>query len=221
MEMNTIDTARQTFFNERADAWLDKHYKDEDTGEFNRYREQINTIVDTLNLQPDYRVLDLGCGAGVLVPYILERLSTRGRLVEMDYAQEMIRANQARHSDSRIRFRCAHVMDMGGVPASFDAVICFACFPHFQDPEGALEEISRLLKPGGTLTVAHLMSSKQLEAHHKTESAVSGDRLPSQEWMYTHFTEKGLNIIAFTDQPGLFSLTAVKAGGHMKHTGRN
>jgi demethylmenaquinone methyltransferase/2-methoxy-6-polyprenyl-1,4-benzoquinol methylase len=111
-------------------------------------------------------------------------------------------------------------MDMGFEPAYFDGVICFACFPHFQDPKGALKEISRVLKPGGILTVAHLMSSAELDAHHKTETAVSGDRLPPREWMHTHFKDNGLSITSFTDKPGLFCLTGVKADGKTGQNGR-
>lgn len=215
MKTDRTDTARQAFFNQRAHAWLGRHYKDEETGEFDLHRDRINTIINTLDIGPDHCILDLGCGAGVLVPYILERLSPRGQLFEVDYAEEMIRANQSVHQDDRIRFHCAHVLDMGFDPNSFDAVVCFACFPHFQDPEKAVKEIAQVLKPGGTLTVAHLMSSQELAAHHQTETAVSDDSLPSKEWMHTHFEKNSLNITSFTDAPGLFCLTAVRDGNRI------
>jgi len=211
MILNDEDRSRQAFFNHRADTWLDTFYKDPDTGSHDRHQDKINTILDSLDIKPDSHILDLGCGAGVLVPYVLNRLSTPGRLVEMDYAHEMIWANQALHTDPRVSFKCAHVLDMPFSDACFDRIICFACFPHFQDQARALEQITRVLKPGGCLTIAHLMSSEEIAGHHNTETAVSNDVLPPRQMMEAWLIRCGLSLTAFTDMPGEYRICARKA----------
>ena len=204
------DAKRKTFFNERAVGWLDNHYKNPETGHHDLHAQRIQGIVSSLMLKPDNQVLDVGCGSGVLVPYLLEALSPRGRVFEMDYADEMILQNQACHKDDRITFICSDVLDMPFDADSLDAVICFACFPHFQHPGKALARMAESLKPSGRLTIAHLMSSTELAAHHSSHTPVSEDRLPSDEKMMQYVRESGLETTTFKDEPGLYLLTAVK-----------
>ncbi|WDP90154.1 MAG: methyltransferase domain-containing protein [Desulfobacter sp.] len=204
------DRARQEFFNRRAAGWLDNFYKNPETGNHDLHREKIWAIVGRLAPEPGHRILDLGCGSGVMVPYLLERLGPEGRLAEMDYAREMIDANRALHRDGRISFECTHVMDMPFGAAAFDRVICFACFPHFQDQAGAVERIAKVLKPGGRLVIAHLMSSQEIAGHHRGHTPVSRDQLPPLHCLAGWLADQGLKISDFTDRPGFYCLAAVK-----------
>ena len=209
-KMDEQDLSRQDFFNQRAKGWLDNFYKNSDTGDHDLHGEKISSIIKTLDVEADHRVLDVGCGAGVLVPYILEGLSRKGQLVEMDYAQKMIQTNRELHQDSRISFECAHVMEMPFESESFDRVICFACFPHFQDQVGAVKEIARVLKSGGKLVIAHLMSSDEIASHHKGHTPVSSDQLPSFDHLSAWLSECNLEILEFTDTSGFYCLACVK-----------
>jgi demethylmenaquinone methyltransferase/2-methoxy-6-polyprenyl-1,4-benzoquinol methylase len=52
--------------------------------------------------------------------------------------------------------------------------VVYNAFPHFPDPERLIRTLSGLLKPDGTLTVAHGMSREKIDAHHHgTASHVS------------------------------------------------
>nr|WP_320190730.1 class I SAM-dependent methyltransferase [uncultured Desulfobacter sp.] len=208
--MNSLYEQRKEFFNQRAADWLDNHYKNPDTDRHDRYAERIRSIVSFLALDPNSRVLDTGCGSGVLVPYLLGFLSSRGRLIEMDFSDQMIKANQELHTDERISFICCDAAQMEFEAQSLDAVICFAAFPHFTAPEQVLQRMSKSLKPKGRLVIAHLMSSSQLAEHHHSHTPVSRDRLPEKETMLQWITGCGLNIETFKDEPGLYLLTAVK-----------
>ncbi len=207
---NDNDTQRKAFFNDRAATWLDKHYKNPETDTHDRYSDKISKIVSTLRIEPHHHILDVGCGSGVLVPYILAYLSPEGRLFEMDYAREMIAANQKCHEDERIGFICSDVLEMPFEPCTLDAIICFACFPHFQDQKRALTTMATRLKPNGRLTIAHLMSSGEIAQHHNGESAVSRDTLPTKEEMEAHVKAAGLTITEFIDEPGSYLLSLVK-----------
>ncbi|WP_321492083.1 class I SAM-dependent methyltransferase [uncultured Desulfobacter sp.] len=208
--MNALNAQRKQFFNQRAETWLDNHYKNPDTDLHDRYADRIRTIVSFLGLGPDSRILDAGCGSGVLVPYLLEHLSDKGRLIEMDFSDQMILANRNRHTDERISFICCDAAQMKFETQSLDAVICFAAFPHFSDPEQVLNRMSKSLRPQGRLVIGHLMSSSQLAAHHHSHTPVSRDRLPEKETMFEWITGSGLDIDVFKDEPGLYLLAAVK-----------
>ncbi|MCG8639455.1 MAG: class I SAM-dependent methyltransferase [Desulfobacterales bacterium] len=77
MILDEQDKERQAFFNQRAHTWLDKFYKNPDSGRYDRHRDKIKRILATLEVEPDHQILDLGCGSGVLVPYLLEWLGDR------------------------------------------------------------------------------------------------------------------------------------------------
>jgi len=208
--MNSLYEQRKEFFNQRAADWLDNHYKNPETNRHDLYADRLRTIVSSLALGPDSRVLDTGCGSGVLVPYLLGHLSSAGRLIEMDFSDRMINANQKRHTDERISFICCDAAQMELEAQSLDAVICFAAFPHFSDPEQVLKRMSKSLTPKGRLVIAHLMSSSQLAEHHHSHTPVSRDRLPEKETMFQWITGCGLDIEAFKNEPGLYLLAAVK-----------
>ncbi len=216
MNTDVQDMTRKAFFNERADTWLDKFYKDPETGIHDRHSKKIEKIVSSLNIEPDHQVLDVGCGSGVLVPYILSRFSSKGRLFEVDYAENMITQNQKVHGDDRITFVCSDVMDIPLEDSCFDSIICFACFPHFRDQKAALGKLAGFLKPNGILTIAHLLSAKEIADHHDGESAVSRDRLPVKHEMENFCEQCGLGIMEFTDEPGRYLLSAKKAGAEKK-----
>jgi SAM-dependent methyltransferase len=98
-------------------------------------------------LPPGARILDVGCGRGV----ILGALADRGFEV---HGQE-ISAGAAYGADSRAEIRIAnHLSDAGYEAGFFDEIIIWHVLEHLPDPRGTLEEAHRILKPGGRLIVA-------------------------------------------------------------------
>ena len=204
--------ARKQFFDERAEGWLDMWYKDLETGQYTRFDREFERLFSLVPVPPDGCLLDVGCGSGVLVPYILPRLLQNGRLIELDYAEKMIAVNRRLHADDRITFQAADVMDMDIVQASIDVVLCFSCFPHFEQKPESLKRMGRVLKPGGHLAVAHFDSSEDLNRHHHKHDIVMHDMLPTSDLMREYFAETGLCVDLFLDEPGFYLVLGRKAG---------
>ena len=210
MTPDEIYRTRKQFFNDQAEKWLDMWYKDPATGRFDKHEKDFKRLFSLLPLKPGDQVLDAGCGSGVLVPFILERITSAGFLYELDFAEKMIEVNRSLHVRDNIRFIVADAENAPLDDASCDVVICFSCFPHFQDKEKAMMALSRILKPGRVFAVSHFESSEGIKKHHGSCHAVMHDHLPDEVAMRSLFQKVGLNIEVFIDEPGFYFIIAKK-----------
>ena len=211
MTPDEIYRARKQFFNDHAERWLDMWYKDPATGHYDKHEKDFERLFSLLPLKRGDHVLDVGCGTGVLVPFILERITETGILYELDFAEKMIAANRSLHErertfDSSSRTRRSAPLD----DASCDVIICFSCFPHFHDKEKAMTTLSRILKPHGVFVVSHFDSSEGINKHHGSCHAVMHDHLPDEAAMRALFQKALLNIEMFIDEPGFYFIIAKK-----------
>jgi len=198
------------FFNDSAESWMDNWYKNPDTGHHDRHQGDFDHLFALVPLKPGDCVLDAGCGSGILVPMVLERITEAGTLYELDFAEKMIEANKSVHRQENIRFIVADVVDAPLDGESCDVVFCFSCFPHFHDKERAMLALSRILKPNGVFVVAHFDSSEGINRHHESCHAVMHDRLPNQSAMRALFKRSALNVELFIDRPGFYCIIARK-----------
>jgi len=99
------------------------------------------------------RVLDVGCGGGLLA----ESLTRRGaRVTAIDLAPTMIETARlhAAQSGLAIDYRVADIAALEDAP--FDAVCCMEMLEHVADPAGFVALLARRLRPGGSLFVSTL-----------------------------------------------------------------
>jgi ubiquinone/menaquinone biosynthesis C-methylase UbiE len=98
----------------------------------------------------DGRILDNGCGVGLLH----ERIPRR-RIVGLDISAEMLR-RAADHYDQLILGNSQELPFRSG---SFDVAFCRSLLHHLPEPERAVDEMRRVLCPGGRLVVADTNTS--------------------------------------------------------------
>lgn len=194
--------ARRAFFDAHAHGWEERGYPAD-------VRGRLEVLVDCVGIEPGEKILDVGCGEGVLVPYLLDRLGPSGFVVELDNSLEMLKG-AARKSARQIQCVWAGVETLPLVDADFDRVICFASFPHFANPVKALKQIHRVLKSAGTLVIAHLLSRDEIARHHAKSTVVLGDELPEEAAMRELMTQTGFCVRRLEDRPGRYLLIATK-----------
>lgn len=124
----------------------------------------IRQIFDGAEISEGKTVLDVACGTGVLFPDYLGRKVAH--VTGVDISPEMARIAAAKYPGSNISVVCADVEQLDAMK-QYDCIMVYNAFPHFPNPEHLIYTLCGLLKPGGTLTVAHGMSRAQIDRHHE------------------------------------------------------
>ena len=111
-------------------------------------------IAGLVDLQPDDDLLDVACGAGY---FLAESASQVGHVAGVDLSEPKVGLAKRRLGE-RIAAGTAEVVkgDAGALPwedGRFSAVTCIDAFPFFPDPERALAEMCRVLRPGGRAVI--------------------------------------------------------------------
>jgi ubiquinone/menaquinone biosynthesis C-methylase UbiE len=125
------------------------------TGRDRRRFTAVATAVTT-RVAPGARVLEVAPGPGFLAIELAR--SGRYSVTGLDISQSFVRIalENAAKAGVDVEFRHGNASAMPFPDASFDFVVCTAAFKNFSDPIGALDEIHRVLKPGGHASIYDL-----------------------------------------------------------------
>lgn len=114
-------------------------------------------IVDLLQVRPDDRLLDVGCGPGVALELMAERV-TSGLVVGVDPSDEMLRQAAARNEAvmraGRVELKWGEVSALPCADEFFTKVCAIHTVYFWPSLEDGLRELHRVLAPDGRLIVA-------------------------------------------------------------------
>jgi len=119
--------------------------------------ERFVWAVETLELDPGDSVLEVGCGHGVAVSLVCERLGPRGRITAIDRSQKMIaaakRRNRVHVESGRAVLEAVALEDVDLGEQRFDRVFAFNVAPFWLEPKEALDVVREHLAPNGAVYV--------------------------------------------------------------------
>src|SRR5215467_713544 len=148
-----------------------------------RFEAVARAVVETV--PPSSRVLEVAPGPGFLA--ILIAKLARYQVTGLDISRSFVRIAQqnAARAGVEIDFQQGDAAHMPFPDGSFDHVVCMAAFKNFSDPIGALNEIHRVLRPGGTASIYDLRKDASLQ---EIDEEVQGMNLSALNSVLTKWT---------------------------------
>jgi ubiquinone/menaquinone biosynthesis C-methylase UbiE len=146
LHSSEADKKLQLEFNQWAAAGrgdeMESHHSD--------ITEQTLALMD---IQPGDRILDLGCGTG-WASRRMARLATTGEVVGLDVADEMLRrAEQSSSAFRNVRYAWGSAENIPEADNAFSKVLSVESFYYYADQGKALDELRRVMSPGGKLFI--------------------------------------------------------------------
>jgi SAM-dependent methyltransferase len=116
------------------------------------FAEWASRVADAAGVQPPQRVLDVACGTGVLARTVADRVGPNGSVVGIDLNEGMLAV--AQRKAPAIEWRQGRAEALPFDSAGFDAVVSQFGLMFFEGRRAALQEMLRVLRPGGRMAVA-------------------------------------------------------------------
>jgi SAM-dependent methyltransferase len=160
-----------------ADLERETHEQEDHHWWYRGRRRIIARLVGALALPPDAAILDAGCGSG----RNMVDFAKLGTVTGVEIADASVARARQRGVGEVVQ--CS-ITELSFADASFDVAICLDVIEHIEDQLGALRELHRVVRPGGTLVVTvpayqWLWSEHDVINHHERRYTAATLRAPA------------------------------------------
>jgi ubiquinone/menaquinone biosynthesis C-methylase UbiE len=119
--------------------------------------------LEQLQIEKNDSVLDIGCGSGMAIEMI-NNIATKGYVVGIDYSPVMVRQaikkNKLAVKAGKTKILQGNVSNLPFADASFDKICAIETFYFWPNPHKNLQEVKRVMKPGGIVAFAMEISKE-------------------------------------------------------------
>jgi len=184
----------------------------------------VGYYFDIANLKEGDHVLDLGSGSGMDSFIAALKVGASGRIAGVDMTDEQLeKAERLRkeHPFDNVSFHKSYIENLPFPDKSFDAVISNGVINLVPNKEKVFAEISRVLKPGGRMVIADIVTEKQLPENVVCNSTLWAACIggASQQDDYRSAIEKaGIEILLIRNNDA-YSFISKSAKGASKEYG--
>ena len=149
----------------------------------------IRKILKEAGIKKGDRALDVGCGKGIITPFIQE--ITNVPVKAIDISENMISGARENYPNSKsLLFECRDFYEYND-NIKYDYLIFYNAYPHFLDRFALSNKAKEILNENGKLVIAHGMSREALLKHHtglnSEISRVIGTPIEESKAFFDHF----------------------------------
>lgn len=120
------------------------------------YNPYSKIFLENIGLRSGMRVLDIGCGTGIMACWIAEQVGSKGKVVGLDISSEQLEIAR-KHADQlhlkQTEFFEKNIYDINKELGEFDIVYSRFVFMHLTEPLRALQLAKAVVKKGGILAI--------------------------------------------------------------------
>ncbi|MRZ30316.1 methyltransferase domain-containing protein, partial [Paeniclostridium sordellii] len=158
--------------------------------------EKINLLLSKLDIKSNERILDVGTGTGVIIPFI-KALNKGGYIKGVDISTGMLNIAKEKYKNlENIEFEIKDVEEEE-IYEKYDKIILYSMFPHLENKTKTVKTlINKNLNKNGKLIIAHSNSREFLNNMHKEkDKSVSKARLIPVNNQRKIFEKNGLKVL--------------------------
>jgi len=147
-----VDNAELKKFSDIASRWWDLESEFKPLHDINPLR--LDYIVAKANGVSNKKVIDIGCGGGILAESLVEKGAT---VTGIDMGEEQIAVARLHRLESglEVDYQLITAEEMAEKhPGGFDTICCMEMLEHVPDPNSIIEACSKLVKPGGDVFIS-------------------------------------------------------------------
>jgi demethylmenaquinone methyltransferase/2-methoxy-6-polyprenyl-1,4-benzoquinol methylase len=137
----------------------------------------IRSAIEALQLPPDSRGLDAGCGIGSHTLLLAEAVGAGGHVTGLDLSSDLLAHARRRADESqfggRVDFRRGDVNSLPFEDAALDWAWSVDCFYGLPRPIAALRELARVVRPGGVIAILGWSSQQLLPGYPLLEARLN------------------------------------------------
>jgi ubiquinone/menaquinone biosynthesis C-methylase UbiE len=139
MKMNDFETLLMTF----------------DLGRSMYLKGIVRELLTISKLPPGKKILEIGCGNGIGTRLIEETFKP-GEFIATEYDESLVDIARSKNPDSKVRVEAGDAANLRFADGDFDAVIGLSVIHHIPNWGDCLDEMQRVIKPGGLLIIKEL-----------------------------------------------------------------
>lgn len=190
MDKNNI----KEYFDERAKDW-DKFVP--------HNCDKIRYILSLFDIQKNCKILDAGCGTGILENFLTEYSND---ITAVDFSENMLSLAKEKFLVSGINFLCADLFD---ITEKFDLIFLYSIYPHIFDKQKLAEKLYEILNKNGVFIIFHTDGKEAINNMHNIKADELSVKIKPIELEKTHFN-KLFNVNRGIDTIDYFLLSGVK-----------
>lgn len=158
-------------------------------------------IIKSSGIVEGMRVLELGCGSGAYTTFVARAIGKKGKVYALDIQPGMLKQLEGKLSKpqnkdiTNVELVHANAKDLSFESGSFDLVYMIGAFQEMSDKKKVLNEIKRVLKPGGILAISESLPDPDFPLKSTTIRAVKegGFRVEAVEGSFWNYTVRAVN----------------------------
>ena len=148
-------TGHAKFWNKKAEGYAKSKIADEET-----YQKKLAETQEYFN--PEMHVLEFGCGTGTTAVHHAPHVA---HITATDIAENMLEIGRQRAKEAgveNITFKCGALRELDSEAESYDAVLGLNILHLVDDRKVELDEVARILKPGGVFVSSTVCVSNSI-----------------------------------------------------------